>query len=165
MPLTSAERADVILKSLALAGAGIGAFSTIFTWSVDRESRRISENTATQQHITTAKRESQQPFLERQLNLYIEASDTAALIASLDDGPARQAALIRFWQLYWGSLAVVEDQHVESAMVEFGRLLESSSDKTTRESLKHAALKIAHSCRSSISASWDYELGPLPSKL
>ncbi len=46
-------------------------------------------------------------FLDRQLRLYEEATKTAAILATSDDQSQLRAAEIRFWQLYWGELAMV----------------------------------------------------------
>ncbi len=102
------------------------------------------------------------PFLERQLTLYLEASASAAKIATLSDGSEREAAKQRFRELYWGELAVVEDPGVERAMVAFGTVLRSEqANQPNSDSLLRAALDLAHAARDSLKTSWDADLGTL----
>jgi hypothetical protein len=100
-----------------LAGL-IGAVWTLYTWD------------------EIAVRESQKPFLEKQLQYYVEASKVAAqltvlpLRASAGAAPEEtwDAANRRFWELHWGELVVVEDRPVGAAMAQFGakvRLVET----------------------------------------
>lgn len=111
------------------------------------------------EYLETARRESQKPFLERQLDLYFEASRVAAKIATSEpDSAADKEAQLQFWELYWGELAAVEDAAVESAMIEFGNALKVN---TPRDVLKGKAINIACKCRKSIQESWGYELGEL----
>jgi len=119
------------------------------------------------------------------LNLCREASDTVATLASIAPRPsanvlsptekiedAWQLARIRFEQLYWGSLAIVENKNVEAEMVAFRQVLipleseirAGSLTDLPRASLQRAALNIAHACRDLISESWQLELPTLPGK-
>jgi hypothetical protein len=96
----------------------IGAVWTLYTWD------------------EIAVRESQKPFLEKQLQYYVEASKLAAQLTVL---PLRAPAGVapeetwdganrRFWELHWGELVVVEDRPVGAAMAQFGakvRLVET----------------------------------------
>src|SRR2546425_3616720 len=54
------------------------------------------------------------PFLDRQLKLYEEAIETAAILATSADADQLQKAEVRFWELYWGELAMVENGGVKS---------------------------------------------------
>ena len=83
--------------------------------------------------------ERQQPFLEQQMELYFEAADTAAKIATSRDESHREKLLQRFWELYWGPLAVVEDQPVVDAMVAFGDAL--NDDPSNAAALKRIVLE------------------------
>ena len=57
------------------------------------------------------------PYWEKQLALYLEATSTAATLASTDDESAWNDARNNFWRLYLGPLCMVENAAVESAMV------------------------------------------------
>jgi hypothetical protein len=105
-----------------------------------RETRRIEATT---------------PYLDRQLKLYTEATEIASRIAN---APAREGAfkeMTRFWELYWGELALVEDERVEAAMVKYGKCLE---DDCPAAELKQRSLALAHACRDSLSESWGVSL-------
>ncbi len=58
----------------------------------------------------------------------------------------------RFWELYWGELALVESKDVEGAMVALGKELKKSSPE--KENLQKLSLNLAHACKSSIHESW-----------
>ena len=103
--------------------------------------------------------ERQRPFLERQLQHYFEASESASKVANLPDGKDRAEAVQKFWQLYWGPLAVVEDSDVERAMVNFSGALRS--DDSDRATLQHRSLELAHAFRGSLEKQWGTTLGEL----
>ena len=94
MPLIDEHRARAIeafyrvVASLAIIAAG---FWTMFVYSVDRA-----------QQTTTATLEAQKPFLEKQLEYYLELSNAASTIAVSKDSQKVAAAKERFWQLYYG---------------------------------------------------------------
>ena len=106
------------------------------------------------------RREIRRPFLERQLTLYFEAAKVASQITNPLDQRERKFAVQRFWQLYWGELAVVEDPEVAGAMVAFGRELRASGDRGRNSSdLQKLGLELSHACRSSLQKSWNVNLG------
>jgi hypothetical protein len=100
-------------------------------------------------------RERTRPLWERRLALYIEATEKAAVIATTDDEAARQDAERRFWVLYWGPLAAVEDVDlgkenpgpIEAAMVAFGDDLKKDAPQRDRAQLKRLSLELAHRVR------------------
>jgi hypothetical protein len=128
------------VKVLSLLGAVItfsyGVFQYIRNEQRQAESRRV---------------EATKPFLERQLKLYTEATQAAATLATSNDETERTAALKRFWSLYWGELALVEDRKVEVAMVQFGKGLQ---DQGASAEIKQLSLQLAHACRDSLAKSW-----------
>ncbi|MFN0018091.1 MAG: hypothetical protein ACKVP0_07525 [Pirellulaceae bacterium] len=111
------------------------------------------------------KRETAKPLWEKQLSLYIEATEKAATIATSKEPTRREAAEQRFWELYWGPLAAVEDiglikqdsAGIEAAMVKFGAELEKQHDMRDAEQLKRLSLKLAHAVRSAIAPTFDVE--------
>ena len=128
------------LANLSVLGIVItfawGVFQYIRNEKKQSESRRI---------------EATKPFLERQLKLYTEATQAASTIATSDDGAEKESALKRFWALFWGELALVEDSKVEAAMVQLGEGLEKNLPK---EKLQQLSLQLAHACRDSLAVSW-----------
>src|SRR5215467_2485743 len=115
-------------------------------------------------YYDTATREQKKPFRETQLNLCREASDAAATLASFAPRAASnltptdkledpwQLARGHFEQLYWGSLAIVENNDVEARMVGFRNDLVGVEDKlqagslptADRRRLQRAALGVSH---------------------
>jgi hypothetical protein len=103
--------------------------------------------------------DARRPFLDLQLKLYQEATKTTAILATSSDATELASAERRFWQLYWGELAMVENGGiraqkggVEGAMVRFGDELR----KQTRDqsALQRLSLDLAHTCRDSLAESW-----------
>lgn len=103
--------------------------------------------------------DARRPFLNKQLALYQLVTKTAAILATSTDANELHTAELRFWQLYWGELAMVENGGmktkkggVEGAMVLFGReLVKHSQD---RANLQLLSLDLAHVCRDSLAESW-----------
>ena len=128
------------VKVLSILGAvatfAWGMFQYIENNKEQSESRRI---------------EATKPFLERQLKLYTEATQSAATLATSENPSERAAAIKRFWSLYWGELALVEDKEVEAAMVGLGKGLDRQASPAE---LKQLSLKLAHACRDSLALSW-----------
>ena len=106
----------------------------IWTYGDTRRSEIDQREQADQRIAETRRVEATKPFLERQLRLYTEAAQVAARIATSRDQSATDEAVERFWQLYWGELALVENEAVEGAMKAFGDGLrdELSSDEMLR---------------------------------
>jgi hypothetical protein len=101
-----------------------------------------------------AQREFMKPLLERQHELYFEASSAAATIASSKDPEERRKAENTFWKLYWGPLVFVESTDVSGAMKEFGNCL-SGVEACTDDELKKRSLSIASTMETSILKTWN----------
>ncbi|MFT7772054.1 hypothetical protein [Roseateles sp.] len=134
------SNADLWLRLLSVLGAvcvfGWGVYQFVMTQRAQMETRRI---------------EATKPFLERQLKLYTEATQAAATLATSKVDSELELAGKKFWSLYWGELALVEDRQVEAAMVQFGRVLQSGG---AGQELALASLQLAHACRESLAESW-----------
>lgn len=99
----------------------------------------------------TRRIEASKPFLDKQLELYSEATLNAAILATSSDSASLAKAKLRFQELYWGELAMVERGNVESSMVAFKNALDAG--KPQRE-LTGLALKLAYACRDELAVSW-----------
>ena len=132
---------EQLLKTASLIGAAIAFFWAIFqyinTQKIQIQTRRI---------------EATKPFLDRQLKLYTDATQAAATLATSVKETELVQARERFWSLYWGELALVEDTQVEGAMVQFGSALSEGQTGTQLQSL---SLQLAHACRDSLANSWE----------
>ena len=134
------ESAETLIKwvstLVAVGGLIWGITSFLITSRVQSETRQL---------------EARKPFLERQLTLYTEVTQNAAILATSNDLDAIEQARQRFWELYWGELSMVENRGVEYAMVKFGQCL---NEGCSQEELRPLALDLAHACRESLAASW-----------
>jgi hypothetical protein len=155
VPTASSETfgywADAISKITTSASIAAGGVWTIVVY-----------RSARQKEVTSAALAAKQPFLMRRLELYSEATLCAARIAVGTDEAEIASAKRRFWDLYWGPMAIVEDPGVETAMVAFGQALNESVSPTVLET---AAIRLAHSCRDSLAASWHVDLSKSGLKL
>ncbi|QYY33787.1 hypothetical protein K2O51_33625 (plasmid) [Cupriavidus pinatubonensis] len=131
---------EALAKVLTMVGATaaffLGVFQFLATQNAQGETRRI---------------EATRPFLDRQLKLYTEATQAAATLATSTKDEELTSAKEKFWSLYWGELALVEDKRVEAAMVNFGKALEK---RLAVNELKILSLELAHACRDSLGESW-----------
>src|SRR5262245_22889320 len=99
---------DLILKYGPGIAVIVGAIWTVVTWYQQREDALAAVKRQTQQAHEIALRESQKPFLEKQLAFYFEAAKVTSKLATLDppaghEQPAPEDwtwARKRFWELY-----------------------------------------------------------------
>jgi hypothetical protein len=134
------DNLDGWIKALSLLGAVVA-----FSWGV------VQFFAAQASQAETRRIEATKPFLERQLKLYTEATQAAATLVTSREPNELDAARKKFWSLYWGELALVEDKRVEAAMVQLGRALENGS---AGQQLQQHSLALAHACRDSLAESW-----------
>lgn len=153
------------LLSAGLAVLGVSVSLYQFGVQQDATAKKIELDRA--QRENDAKRvrelELQNPFWQKRLQLYFEASEAAGVIASQASGVERTKAEAAFWRLYLGPLAVVEDDQVESAMVQLGHCLDKS-EVCDQATLSRRSLALAHSCRQSIGDTWRLGLAELKGK-
>jgi hypothetical protein len=110
---------------------------------------------------------NRQPFLQKQLELSFQATETAGRLASETNPIEWEKARITFWQLYWGPLSIVENPAVEGAMVDLGRLIPTEPVKDPKlpmTSLGAPSYQLAHAVRDLVLASWNVDLPPLQGK-
>ena len=140
----------------------IGALVAIlsFLWGVYVWSQSRADE------IANKRLEATKPFLELQLKTYLEAIEVTSFIATepiLTEDPNLIAAKSRFWRLYHGKMALVENPEVEAAMKAFGDgIHEASKVRADSEATRNAekellaslALRLARMCRRSLDQSW-----------
>lgn len=111
------------------------------------------------QFSITSRNEFAKPVLKGQLDLCIEASGAAAILAEdvrLGKNPAENAKAIDFHSLYFGRLGVVEDRCVYRTMVNFNSVvLESQLSKDDAHKASRLALSIGFACRRMLSKGWN----------
>ncbi len=111
--------------------------------------------------------------------LFEDAITAATNIANGDNLDSVAYWRRRFWNLYWGNLAMLESQNVESAMVRFGGILGACEQNNnpnapncfkpvpgnSRTDLQLAALNLAHCARDTLRTTWERaDIGPLTEK-
>jgi hypothetical protein len=119
------------------------------------------------QYNATSAQKNREPFLQKQLEYAIKASDTLATLAVETDAGEWEKARIGFWKLYWGPLAIVEDRDVERAMVEAHAIVPKqpvANPVLPMTSLNTSSLHLAHAARNMILKSWNVELPGLQGK-
>ena len=142
---------DNVLKILTVLGAIASFLWGVYQWR-EKSSQELEAQKQESARLGEARRiEATKPFLERQLALYAEATRIAAQVATQGNSESGKKALVRFWELYWGELALVENRSVEAAMKRMGDALRSNA--STQE-LEQASLAVAHACRESLDRSW-----------
>lgn len=143
---------DAWTKIIGMIALLIGGGWTAYTYFSTRASELAKDERARAAESRTALRESQKPFLEKRLEYYTEAATLTATIARSKDAKKVAQAKDRFWTLYSGPLALVEDEGVEHAMVQFGNCLKNQKDCSAP--LDILSLEVAHQCKSSITQDW-----------
>ncbi len=148
---------DSLKFLIGVSGACISFCWGIWTWRIARQDKVTADELEAGRLAQTRRIEATRPFLERQLELYGEAARVCAQIAA---STANTVATSRFWELYWGELALVENKDVEAAMVSFGQALFYMAEN--RSELQHRALELAKACRISLARSWGVEAWVTP---
>jgi hypothetical protein len=102
--------------------------------------------------LTTARIEAQKPFLDKRLQMYIDATTAAAIIATSKNEPEVKKAKEEFWKLYLGPMIVVQDPTVENPMRRFADCLQDS--KNCDAPIAELARSLAQSCNRSLTRDW-----------
>ncbi len=104
----------------------------------------------TAQFIRNQTVEAAKPYLQSKLKWCEEAVETASWIATAEPAAA-PAKTARFWQMYWGVMSLVENQHVTDAMMRFGDALR---EKESPDTLKSRSIALSRACRAEMAESW-----------
>jgi hypothetical protein len=141
-----------ILKGwLPVLTAVIGGLWGLFTYVENQKQTAAKES-------QTLLIRAQQPFLQKQLDLYFETSTIVGKLVTEDPhSDSWKANDERFWALYWSELAMVETRELEAAMKSFGdalKIYERTPDSGSKERLQSAALAVAHAIRASVESGW-----------
>ncbi len=151
MSETSSGRLELLLKMISpLLAVGV-FFWGIYTYRDTANKTAEREAAEAQRMAETRRIEATRPYLDKQLELYTEATRVTATIATSPDAEEVRQASKRFRELYWGELGLVERGSVAGAMIAFRQALDAGSAQPV---LKPLALKIAHACRDELALSW-----------
>ncbi|MCH7962536.1 MAG: hypothetical protein IH852_01205 [Bacteroidetes bacterium] len=111
-------------------------------------------------YTDNAEKQFKKPYWENKLKIYLEVADVISSIAELNEGPEREKTIQKYWTLYFGKLAVVEDPVVEMLMIGFSNCLDGTSECNKCE-LRKRALQTSHAMREALGKSWDMDLEEL----
>jgi hypothetical protein len=134
----------------------------VATLSAEHQARERALATESERLVAASELQIKKPFWDKQLQLYLDASEVAAIIATSPNPAQRAQAEAKFWVLYLGPLAIVEDAGIEKpigakvsrAMRGVGDCL-SARPKCDQVELQRQALFLAYACQDSIKATWD----------
>jgi hypothetical protein len=110
---------------------------------------------------------NREPFLLKQLDLVFEASQTVSVLSNSTDSAAWEKARVRFWELYWGPLGLVEDGAVERCMRQAGLIVPqpgTNPGTLPLTKLRSVSLELSHAARDLVLESWNTSLAPLASR-
>lgn len=113
-------------------------------------------------------RQSKEIFLKKQSEVYFEVVSIVSRFASQVPCKWKEEDLAKFWELYWGELAMVSDIRVSRVVIDIGHTLKESGftnevptscDTGVSQSLLRASINLANCVRTSMEISWGVELG------
>jgi hypothetical protein len=111
------------------------------------------------QFSITSRNDFAKPIIKEQLDLCVEASGAAAILAEdvrLGRNPGENAKAIDYRSLYFGRLGVVEDRCVYRTMVNFKlAVLDNRMKKEDAHEAERLALSIGFACRRMLSKGWN----------
>jgi len=128
----------------------------------DREAQEKDRATL-QLQIDATTLSAKQAFNTKHIELYSRASEDAGILATSSDAAQQAKAKEDFWNLYWGTLGIVENRKVEAAMVELGNCLTAldNKDESCRNDLRSLSLSLAHACRAEVETNFRVDLPSL----
>ena len=107
-------------------------------------------------NFRNAKASRKLPFLNKQLDYCFEASEAAATLATTEDRDEWGRMSSRFLGLFFGPLAIVEDDDVARAMMKFALALDGVDNAgLPAHSLKGPSLELSGEIRKLLVNSWD----------
>ena len=131
----------------------VGSFVTIISVIVGVVISVMNLKTAKEKEAESRKIEAAKPFLELRQKLYLEALNSASILASksLHSEEEIMKAKKRFSELYWGELSLVEDSDIEKKMIAVAKAEGLSQTTDMTQGLSY---DLAHSMRESLKRSW-----------
>lgn len=138
---------DIILKAV-----GGLCFLISFTWG-------------TYIYTETKDHDFRKEHYIEQSKIYFESCEVASRISLATNlkNPTIIEARQRFWELYYGSFNIVADSEVNSAMIDYGKLLAMCENGEIKniDTLQYYSLALSHSARESLGNSWDVSLSSI----
>ena len=105
-----------------------------------------------------------QQYYDLKNRLCVDAAKSTAQMATSRNADTIRVAAVRFEELYWGELVLVEDATLERAMVEFRGIIADPASREleiekvlamgNRAALRTAALNISRACFNMLQPNW-----------
>jgi hypothetical protein len=144
---------DVLLGAIAPFLTVVAIIVGIWQFDAAQKQREKDERTS---RIAESRTEFERRLWLQKLETYGKIADVTGevLTAQEKPGAAADAASQKFEQAYWGTMVLVEDKTVESAMIEFRRELRDlrTGFRSDTDRLKDRALILMKACRESLEA-------------
>lgn len=147
--MSESRALDAALKILPVIGACVAFIWGVVQWKQNADDELAAAKIDVERYAENRRVEASRPALETQLKFYIEAAGVASKIAHSGD----QAAIDRFWELYYGELSLVENNDVALAMKAFGDAM-NNGERTQLTTLAH---ELTERMRESLEKSWGSE--------
>lgn len=151
MAETWSAKFELVLKLVGSILAVLAFIWGVYTYKDTAAKKLAAQKIDAIRTSETRRIEASMPYLNKQLQLYTEATQVTAKIATSKDQEEIKSATKRFKELYWGELALVERGGVASAMVSFREALDANK---SQDELAPLALSLAHACRDELAESW-----------
>ena len=116
------------------------------------------------QFSTQQRQANSTPFLQKQLELAFQSSETASILATETNMEKWEQARQRFWVLYWGPLSLVESPEVAAEMVKIGEILPKeagSNPVLPMAQLRPLSYHLAKANRDLVLKSWHIQMPDL----
>jgi hypothetical protein len=157
------EKIVKFLPLITVIIAVAGVWSTVRQYNLQQEAAATQQKAAAEKLAADREQALLKPVWDKRLELYFTASETAATIALSKDKAERDKAEAKFMQLYSGPLIIVEDEDVETAMINFHKCL-IGQDACDQSELQRRSHTLASKARGSIGKSFNIKLGDLKGK-
>jgi hypothetical protein len=138
-PESIARHGPWLSMFLAVLGFGFG----VWQFGDQQEKNRNAAIDQANRDRDTKDREFMKPLWERQLAVYFQAADAAAVIATATNSAIRAEAEQKFWSLYYGPLVIIETTNVAAAMKSFGSSLLGRDPAAGKTELQDRSLQLA----------------------
>ena len=119
------------------------------------------------QYVDKTAQANREPFLREQLRFAVETSEVVGRLATTTDADQWEKDRLRFWAIYYGPLAIFENNRVEADMVEAGKIVPrpgSPVPPLPYNVLQANALHLDHEFRKLILEAWRVDMADLGMK-
>ena len=146
MELDTYKKAELVIKALTLFGALITAIWAYHTYTDTKEKEFYSQ------------------FWNTKLSLFLETSTAASTMATTNSIDEFNAARIKYWELFFGRLSLVEGRSVKKAMEAFSGKIptgEVKQDQLPFKELQQDAYRLTIALKKELGVAWREPFGEL----